>query len=336
MRVGLLYDFANPSPWRRSAVELYAKELEQIQDAERLGIDAVWVTEHHFVESYICSPLVALAAIAARTTTIRLGTAILVAPLYHPVRLAEDLAVIDVISNGRVELGLGLGWSVDEYECFGVELAERVSRMHEVLDVVRLAWTEDEFSFQGTHFDLGPLTVLPKPVQQPHPPIWGGATSPEGARRVGRWGLPLMWLDREMSSSYLEAYRAAGHPLEEAEVDGYINLFLCDDPDAMWPVVREHYLYQTARNTGRRAAFPGGRIAHRPVPTPADIEQARESGAILFLTPDQAAEELRRRTRGLPVTGFLCHNRVCGMPDELSDRHIELLATELRPALATV
>jgi alkanesulfonate monooxygenase SsuD/methylene tetrahydromethanopterin reductase-like flavin-dependent oxidoreductase (luciferase family) len=334
MRVGLLYDFANSSRWRRDDGEFYAYELAQIQRAEQLGIDAVWVTEHHFVESYICSPLVAMAAIAARTSKIRIGSSILVAPLYHPVRLAEDLAIIDVISNGRVELGVGLGWSVDEYRCFGVELDERVSLMREVLDVVRLAWTEEEFSYRGRHFEFGPTRVLPRPVQRPHPPIWGGATSPEGAARVGRWGLGMMWIDRPMSEVYLDAYRKAGHPIEGAGIDGYINLFVCDDPDELWPRVRDHYLYQAARNTGRDAAAPGRTVMRHPVPTMADVERTRAAGGILFVTPAQAVDEMRRRTEGLPVTGFLCHNRVCGMPDELSERHIELLATVVGPALA--
>jgi alkanesulfonate monooxygenase SsuD/methylene tetrahydromethanopterin reductase-like flavin-dependent oxidoreductase (luciferase family) len=334
MRVGLLYDFANPAPWRRDDAELYAYELDQITRAEALGIDNVWVTEHHFVDSYICSPLVAMAAVAARTSRIRIGSAILVTPLYHPVRLAEDLAIIDVISNGRVEVGLGLGWSVDEYRCFDVELGTQLSRTKEVLDVVRLAWVEDEFTYEGRHFRFGPTRVLPKPVQRPHPRVWTGATSPEGARRAGRWGLPLMWIDRGMAQVYLDAHRGAGHDPATVEIDGYINLFVCDDPERLWARARDHYVYQAARNTGRDAAAPGATIVQRPVATIADVEAARASGAILFVTPEQAVDELRRRTHGLPVTGFLCHNRVCGMPDELSERHIELLATVVRPALA--
>lgn len=334
MRVGLLYDFANPTPWHRDEAELYEYELDQIQRAERLGIDSVWVTEHHFVESYICSPVAAMAAIAARTTKIRIGSAILVAPLYHPIRLAEDLAIIDVISQGRVEVGVGLGWSVDEYRCFGVNLAERVSVMREVLDVVRLAWAGEEFSYKGRHFELGPIRVLPRPVQRPYPRIWGGATSPEGASRIGRWGLPMMWIDRAMAEAYLDAYRGAGHPDEGAEIDGYLNLFVCDAPDQLWPKVRDHYLYQTARNTGRGAAGPGGTVVQRPIPSMADVDELRRTGGILLVNPEQAIEELHRRTEGLPVTGFLCHNRVCGMPDELSERHVELLATVVSPALA--
>jgi alkanesulfonate monooxygenase SsuD/methylene tetrahydromethanopterin reductase-like flavin-dependent oxidoreductase (luciferase family) len=252
---------------------------------------------------------------------------------YHPVRLAEDLAVIDILSKGRLEVGVGLGWSVDEYRCFGVETDKRLSIMREALDVLRLAWTEEEFSFHGKHFQLDALRVQPKPSQKPHPPIWGGVTSAEGARRIARWGLPLFWIDREIANAYLEAYKKAGHPIENAKIDGYINLFVCDKPDEVWPLVRDQYFRQTTRNTGLLAVAPGGAIYKRPVPTMADVEELARSGGILLVTPEQAVEEIQNRTKDLPVTGFICHNRIVGMPDELSERHVELLASVVRPAL---
>ena len=177
VRVGLLYDLANPPEWNREPAELYRYELEQAVRAEQLGIDGIWVTEHHFTHGYICSPLLFLTALATRTTAVRLGTAVLLPVLYHPVRLAEDIAILDVLSNGRVELGVGIGSVFQEYECFGVNPKERVSVLREILDILRLAWSGEEFSYHGNHFDLGPVTVIPKPSQQPHPPILGGAIS---------------------------------------------------------------------------------------------------------------------------------------------------------------
>ena len=204
VRVGLLYDLANPPEWNREPAELYRYELEQAVRAEQLGIDGIWVTEHHFTHGYICSPLLFLTALATRTTAVRLGTAVLLPVLYHPVRLAEDIAILDVLSNGRVELGVGIGSVFQEYECFGVNPKERVSVLREILEIFRLAWSGEEFSYHGKHFDLGPVTVIPKPSQQPHPPILGGAISIAGARRVGRWGLPLQWIDREIGEAYLD------------------------------------------------------------------------------------------------------------------------------------
>jgi alkanesulfonate monooxygenase SsuD/methylene tetrahydromethanopterin reductase-like flavin-dependent oxidoreductase (luciferase family) len=335
VRVGLLYDLANPPEWNRNPGELYSYELEQAIRAEQLGIDGIWVTEHHFTYGYICSPLVFLAALAPRTTSVRLGTAVLLPHLYHPVRLAEDVAIIDVLSNGRVELGVGIGSVLQEYETFGVDPKERVSTLREIVEILRLAWTGEEFSYHGKHFDLGPITITPKPIQQPHPPILGGAISIAGAKRVGRWGLPLQWIDREIGEAYLEAFAGSGLPPEQASIDGYINLFVCDDPAATWDAVRQYYRYQFSRNIlyGLRAVDPAGNVMDHPLPTEDDIESMRALGMFFFMTPAEAIEEIDRRTRGLPVSGLICHNRISGMPDELSERHVELMATVVKPAV---
>lgn len=334
MRLGLLYDLANPPEWRRDPAELYRYELGQAARAEQLGLDGIWVTEHHFTPGYISSPLVFLAAAASRTTSIRLGTAVLLPHLYHPIRLAEDVAILDVLSNGRVELGIGIGTAFQEYLWFGVDPKERVSTVREILDILRLAWSGEEFSYQGKHFHIGPVTVTPMPIQRPHPPILGGAISIEGARRVGRWGLPLQWIDREIGEAYLAAFVESGHALERATIDGYLNLFVCDDPAATWPSVRELYRYQFSRNVlyGLQAVDPAGNVRAASLPTSDDIERMRGS-AFLLVTPDQAIEEIHQRTRGLPVSGLICHNRIPGMPDELSDRHVELMATVVKPAV---
>jgi len=334
MRVGLLYDLANPPEWQRDAAELYRYELEQAARAEQLGLDGIWVTEHHFTHGYISSPLVFLSALAPLTTSIRLGTAVLLPHLYHPIRLAEEVAILDIVSNGRVELGIGIGTTFQEYLWFGVDPKERVSTVRETLDILRLAWSGEEFSYQGKHFQVGPVTVIPKPIQQPHPPILGGAISIEGAQRVGRWGLPLQWIDREIGEAYVTAFVESGHPREQATIDGYLNLFVCDDPAGTWPAVREFYRYQFSRNVlyGMRAVDRAGTVREPSLPTTDDIERMR-GNTFLFVTPDQAIEEIHRRTSGLPVSGLICHNRIPGMPDELSDRHVELMATVVRPAV---
>jgi alkanesulfonate monooxygenase SsuD/methylene tetrahydromethanopterin reductase-like flavin-dependent oxidoreductase (luciferase family) len=338
VRVGLLYDLANPHEWYRDPAELYRYELEQAVRAELLGIDGLWVTEHHFTHGYICSPLVFLAALATRTTSVRLGTAVLLPDLYHPVRLAEDIAILDVLSNGRVELGVGIGSVLQEYQCFGVNPKQRVSVLRESLEILRLAWSAEEFTHHGKYFNLGPINVVPKPVQKPHPPILGGATSIAGARRVGRWGLPLQWIDRDIGEAYLESFPESGQPRERATIDGYINLFVCDDPAATWEAARDHYQYQFGRNIryGLKSVDAAGNTSDIPLPTMEDIERRRAEGWFLLLTPDQAIDEIEKRTRGLPVSGLFCHNRICGMPDELSERHVELMATAVKPAIQSL
>jgi alkanesulfonate monooxygenase SsuD/methylene tetrahydromethanopterin reductase-like flavin-dependent oxidoreductase (luciferase family) len=333
MRVGLLYDLANPAEWARPATDLYAAALAQMEWAEALGVDAIWVTEHHFVEGYVSSPLPVVAAAAARTSRVALGTGILVAPNYHPVRLAEDAAIIDVLSGGRLELGLGLGWAVKEYETFGTPPDHRVAVMKEIVDVLRLAWADEPLVYRGRHFSLGPVGVLPKPVRRPSVPLWGGANTPEGGRRVGRWGLGLMWLDRPVATAYLEEYRAAGHPVEGARIEGYVNMLVCDDPARTWQEVWPNFRYQVARSSADQRVAPGRATVQLPEPTRDDVEEMRASGRILVATPEQAVDEILARAEGLPVHGVFCHNTICGITQELSDRHVELLATRVAPAL---
>src|SRR5438067_12462356 len=162
MRFGLVYDFRNPAPWRRPFPQLYQELLEQIAYAEELGFDDIWITEHHFVEDGYCpSALVAAAAIAARTTRVRIGTWVLLLPLHNALRVAEDAAVVDNLSGGRLDLGVGLGYRLEEFAAFGVERRHRRGRMDEGCEVIRRAWSEDGWSFEGRHCHLQSVSVYP-------------------------------------------------------------------------------------------------------------------------------------------------------------------------------
>ena len=335
MRVGLLYDMANPPGSGRDLADLYTHELDQMERADAWGIGGLWFTEHHFTADYTANPLIWMAAAAARTRRAALGTGVLLPALYDPVRLAEEIATLDQLSNGRVEIGVGLGWALEEFRVFGADPAKRTGLGREALDILRLAWSEDAFDYRGKHFDLRNVRVRPKPLQQPHPPIWGGASTPEGARRVARWRLPLLWVEPEVSRAYLDAYRSAGFPVEEARIDGYINLFVCDDPEAVWPEIRHHFLYQALRpDIKSKRAGPNGSIIERAALRLEDIDARRERGDILVVTPGQTVDAVRKRAAGSRINGFFCHNRICGMSDELSDRHVELLTREVAPALS--
>jgi len=333
MRVGLLYDTANPPDGGRDTAGLYAHELDQIERAEGWGVDGIWFTEHHFTADYAAAPLVWMAAAAARTRRVRLGAGILIPALYHPVRLAEDLATIDAISGGRIELGVGLGWALEEFRVFGVDPARRAGITRDAVEVLRRAWRDETFSFAGEYFQFDGVRVRPRPVQR-ELKIWGGASTAAGAARVARWGMPLLWVEPAVSQAYLDAWAAAGRPAAEAEIDGYINLFVCDDPEAAWPEVRECFLYQALRpDIKSQRAGPGGTVLARAAYTLDDVEARRLSGDIIVATPQQAVAAVRARAAGAPVTGFFCHNRICGMSDALSDRHVELLCKEVAPAL---
>lgn len=174
-----------PQPWPR----LYAELLEQAEAAEALGYDALWLGEHHFlVDGHCPAPLVVAGAVAARTTRLRVGTCVALLPLYHPVRLAEDAAAADVISDGRLVLGVGQGYQQAEFTGFGIALAERFARARETLALVRRLWTEERVSFQGGYWRLDDVALNPRPVQRPHPPIWFAAVRPRAVARIGQTG----------------------------------------------------------------------------------------------------------------------------------------------------
>jgi len=168
---------------------LFEEVCAEAQVAEECGFDACLIGEHHQQPvGYITSPLIMAAALAARTRQLRVGTGILLFSLYHPVRVAEDAALVDVISGGRLILGLGLGYQPQDFNAFGIPLGQRLSRFEEGMQILRQAWTQERFSFSGRHYNLREVSITPKPLQKPHPPLWLGAWSEPGVVRAARWG----------------------------------------------------------------------------------------------------------------------------------------------------
>lgn len=206
----------------QSPVERYRETLEQATRGEALGFESVWPAEQHFnrIISILPCPALLLAAIAARTSTLRLGTAIVQLPLAHPMRVAEELATLDILSGGRVECGFGRGANPSHYAGHGVPMAESRERMAEALDYILQAWTQETFSFQGRFFQADDLSLAPRPLQQPHPPIRIAANSPETAEWAGRAGYPIFVASninpfpklREIVAIYRTARKDAGFP----------------------------------------------------------------------------------------------------------------------------
>ena len=197
MKLALMYEIPVPRPWNRdSAAVAFENTLQQIELADELGFDSVWTVEHHFLDEYSFSsaPGVLYGAIAARTKNIRIGHGVrlLPFPYNHPVRAAEAAATVDVLSRGRLEFGTGRSGTRTEMEGFGIQPNETRPMWEEALEVVVGCWTEDEFSWDGDYFKLPPRGVVPKPFQDPHPPIWGATSSSDSHEIVGRKGIGLL------------------------------------------------------------------------------------------------------------------------------------------------
>jgi alkanesulfonate monooxygenase SsuD/methylene tetrahydromethanopterin reductase-like flavin-dependent oxidoreductase (luciferase family) len=177
MKFGVLQFFSWPE--RRAALPtVYQRALQRIEIMDQTGYDAVWLTEHHFSDYSVCPSIPVMGAYAAaRTKRLRIGAGVTLAAFYHPLRLAEELALLDILSAGRVNWGAGRGFDAREFKTFNVPMKESYDRFREVVDIVVKAWTNDRLTYQGQYFSFEDVEVLPKPLQQPYPPMWVAAGS---------------------------------------------------------------------------------------------------------------------------------------------------------------
>jgi probable F420-dependent oxidoreductase len=329
-RLGVWYDFRNPPKWRLPWPQLYRETLDQAARAEELGFDSVWLSEHHFTsEGYLpCLPA-ALGTLAARTSRVRLGTAVLLAPLHHPLRLAEDLAVVDQLCGGRLDVGLAPGYKPGEFATLGVPKSERGSRTDETIEILKLAWRGEPFSYAGRHFRFDDVVVTPPPAQQPGPPIWVGGSSMAAARRAARWGAGFM-PDSGAGPDVYDAYRTqlpAG--AGAARVATNRVLFAAGSKDKAWELCGEHLLYQF--NMYRRwFSDAGDDDAHGAELTDPGV-LSREH--YFVGTPDDILAAILDSEQRLGYEELVFWARPPGMSEQDSTASLELIARHVLPAL---
>ena len=320
MKVGIYFDLRNPSQWRQSPSRLYGFTLEACQEAERLGASSVWFSEHHlFEDDYLCAPLTFAAAVAGRTQRIRLGTAIVIAPLHHPAEIAEQSAAVDLISDGRLDLGIGAGYRVPEFTLFDAPMSGRYRRTDACVLRLRQLWAAD---------GIRPGTV------QDRLPIWLGYQGPQGARRAGLLGERLLSADAALWNPYSAGLAEAGHSVDLGVMAGGIQAWATDDPERDWPVVSEHLAYQL--NSYRRHMVEG---TDRALPKPVDLSRVVNAGgsgplgSFTYGTPKQVAEAIRVETQDAPVDTVFLWASIGGMNEAMVLRNIETICTRLAPLL---
>ena len=212
MKFGIFYELQLPRPWsERSEYELLQDSLAQIELADRLGYDYAWVVEHHFLEEYShCSaPEVFLGAASQRTRRIRLGHGIIQLPTNHPIRVAERVATLDLISGGRVELGLGEGQGPVELHPFGARVREKRDVWEEAVKALIPAFTATSWEWHGRFFDFPARNIIPKPYQRPHPPLWVACSNIATIADAGRWGmgaLGFQFVSPEAARAWVHRY----------------------------------------------------------------------------------------------------------------------------------
>ncbi|TMK14438.1 MAG: LLM class flavin-dependent oxidoreductase, partial [Alphaproteobacteria bacterium] len=220
MEFGSFMEFPPVAAAGQSAA--FDQALAEIQAAEEYGLDAVWLAELHGApeRSVLSAPMMLASAIGASTSRVKIGIAVQVLPLSHPLRLAEEAATVDQISHGRLIYGIGRSGVVRTYENYGISYGESRERFAETLEILKLAWTEPSFSYEGKYHRFNNVSVTPKPYQKPYPELRMAAATPETFPQIGRLGLPIFVAVRqgpfgqlaERIKSYREAYAAAGHP----------------------------------------------------------------------------------------------------------------------------
>jgi len=334
MRVGTIVGFQNPVPWRVDWTELYSSTLEFVREAERLGFDQVWLTEHHFADDGYCPALLPVAAaIAAQTSRIRIGTKVLLMPFHDPLRLAEDAAVVDVISGGRLELGIAAGYRREEFSGFGIDRAERAARTREGVAALERALTGDIFCFDGRFSRYESARVSPPPVQSPVP-IWMGGRSSTAIKRAAAMGyhLALADFDEELCVADCRAYAEAliehGRNPGEHRVVAVTSLFVDEDPERARAMAAPHIRYQQ----GQYQRWFGEASDRRPEPLAADQTADLPSGCLVG-TPEHVLEAIKAARARMRFTDFSFWTLLPGMALDTALPSLELFAERVLPAL---
>lgn len=332
LRFGLWYAFRNPAQWHRPYHDLYAEIIEQIVWAEGIGYDDVWLTEHHFApDGHAPSPLPQAAAIAVKTKRIRIGTSVLLLPLYNPVRVAEDAATIDILSNGRFELGVGIGYRPEEFSGLGIRRQQRGGRANEGLEIIRRLWEDETVTYYGKYFEIENARLSPKPVQQPRPPIWVGGFSEPAVRRAARYGDGYIGSGdmKALVQTYRAELRALGKEKEAEQpklAGGFFWLIVANDPDKTWHDIAPHVLYQL-----RIYADWLGKAGEQLFPPPANEAALKSSGMLQVVTADEAVQIIKNYVAVVPIQHFYTWTIPPGYPVAKMNEHLELFATKVIP-----
>ena len=332
MQFGLFHTVQWPEG--SSQVDVYNQAIREAVRADELGLHSVWLTEHHFTRHGLVSDsLNVLSHLAALTKNIRLGTAVAVLPFHSPLRLAESAAIVDLLSGGRLDFGIGRGYQPVEFNGFGVDMAERAARFEESIELILKGWTtHHSFEHQGRFWQYGSVDPQPKPLQTPHPPIWVATDSAEGLRHCAEmdWGVMFpqgrsLAVLEEQVGRYRQALDDAGKPWDSSKLLVARGLHVDDTDDAAWEAAGQPYIsfLEMARGLGSKRGTGGA-------DNPFDTESLQDS--VVFGSPETCAAQLRR-IREIGVDYVLFFIRFADLSHERIMRSLDLFAKEVAPDL---
>ncbi len=322
--------------------EFLRMTVDQLVSAEAHGYDSAWVNEHHFHQYGGLMPSLPtmLAAIAQRTTKLRLGTSVVVLPLHHPLEVAEQLAMVDLLSGGRLEFGVGRGFVAHDYEVMGVTYEDAQARLMEGLEVILHAWSGEAFTHHGAYFDFDDVQVWPQPEQRPHPPIWiACANTPASFAWAGTQGYKLMTIGytkpigetAALTHIFKEAWVAAGHRDPETIATHYHVVVAEDRAEARR--IAEAGLAEHVRLN--RASRSLAKLESGPEPAQIPIAQLVEQGRLIAGDPDDCVQLLRLVGSEIGTTETHCLFQFGNITFANAQRSLELFASQVMPRLAT-
>jgi alkanesulfonate monooxygenase SsuD/methylene tetrahydromethanopterin reductase-like flavin-dependent oxidoreductase (luciferase family) len=342
--------FEIPVPALRAIDErtAYAETLAQIELGDRLGFDCAWLVEHHFTREYShCSkPELVLAAASQRTTRIRMGHAIVPLPLHHPLHVAERAATLDLLSAGRLELGIGRGFAPREYAAFGRDMADSRALVNEALLVLRHAFRAAPFAHDGRHWQLPACDVLPKFVQAPHPPLWSAAVSPETFTWAARQALGVLigpFKPWPMVRHDIRRYLHALAQPEQARIGLTLGIVCLEDGGRARQIAEQafrwfyHHLYGLVEPVleqlypSYEQLYALGRF-RKLLKAGIDLGFLETFGLAVAGTPAQCVRRLRR-FQAAGVTRILCAVGAGAVEPNVAAETMQLIAREVRPAL---
>jgi alkanesulfonate monooxygenase SsuD/methylene tetrahydromethanopterin reductase-like flavin-dependent oxidoreductase (luciferase family) len=343
---GIFHEFTRNAG--QTDAEAFGQSFAQVDAAERWGLDVIWLAELHFLpeRSVASAPLLIASAIAARTSRVKIGIAVQVLPLCHPLRLAEEVATLDHLSQGRLIFGVGRSGFARTYEAYGVPYGESRERFAEVLEILTRAWSGARFSFEGQFHKFRNVTIVPKPLQKPHPPLRIAATSADTFPAIGAMGLPIFVAVRlgtieELGPSiaaYRQAYRAAGHA-GQGEVYLRVPIYV-GTTEASARAEPEQSIMQFYRSLGLQLADSAGRPGARAAENRAERGLALQTVSyedalrekVIVGTPDTVTARLQDLTRTLGLNGVLAELNCGGLlPDDKVMRSLQLMCEEVAP-----
>lgn len=337
LQFGLLWPFRNPDSARVGWDQFYRSQLDLVVESEQIGFDEAWITEHHFIDDGYSPSLFPIgAAIAARTKRIRIGTFLLLLPLHNPVRIAEDTATLDIISAGRFDLGVGLGYRPGEFDDQGIPARERAGRMQESLPILRRLLSGETVTVDGKYNKLNGIRISPPALQQPHPPIWVGGTAPKAIKRAATMGAHFLSGGPGSVAIYDDALRASGRDPHDFHVAATLPTYVAPTREQAWAIAAESLRYMAASYLQWTTEAKGKSAAKAPtLPSVEEIVRRQSMDFfgedMLVGSPEDVIEKIEAHRLRSRLTHLVSGIALPGMPPHQIRAGMQLFAREVIP-----